>query len=261
LLSLRGHRDGREARQTPQNEGKNSISRKKKAASDDLATIKIGSRVHYTGDGEQAEGRIIWANGVSVKIKWQDGEQVTWKRADLVGKPIEILDAEGDESQPETPTTPLEDESTPVPPEAATNALDATSGQETATTDGLASQTAATEAAMPEPANAEQAAAPATSTAEPPQQPAAPKARRKKATAPKEKKLSCLDAAAKVLAEAGKAMTTQEMIDAMAAKGYWSSPGGKTPSATLYSAILRELTKGTESRFVKTERGKFSRQS
>ena len=55
-------------------------------------------------------------------------------------------------------------------------------------------------------------------------------------------------------------MTCQEMIDAMAAKGCWTSPGGKTPAATLYSAILRELTtKGTDARFVKTERGRFAR--
>jgi hypothetical protein len=67
--------------------------------------------------------------------------------------------------------------------------------------------------------------------------------------------------AARVLAEAGEPMTCQEMIDAMAAKKYWASPGGKTPSATLYSAILRELSKGSESRFVKTERGKFTRKS
>jgi hypothetical protein len=72
-----------------------------------------------------------------------------------------------------------------------------------------------------------------------------------------EKKFSALDAAAKVLAEEGKPMTCQEMIEAMAAKGYWSSPGGKTPAATLYSAILRELGKGDQSRFAKTERGKF----
>ena len=57
----------------------------------------------------------------------------------------------------------------------------------------------------------------------------------------KAKKTSALDAAAKVLGEQGKPMNCQEMIDAMAAKGYWTSPGGKTPSATLYSAILREL--------------------
>ena len=74
----------------------------------------------------------------------------------------------------------------------------------------------------------------------------------------KAKKTSALDAAAKVLAEQGKPMNCQEMIDAMAAKGYWHSPGGKTPSATLYSAILRELkTKKSEARFRKTERGKF----
>jgi hypothetical protein len=53
-------------------------------------------------------------------------------------------------------------------------------------------------------------------------------------------------------------MTSQEMIAAMAAKGYWTSPGGKTPHATLYAAILREInSKGNETRFKKTERGKF----
>jgi hypothetical protein len=75
----------------------------------------------------------------------------------------------------------------------------------------------------------------------------------------KPKKLGCLDAAAKVLGENRQAMTCQEMIDAMAAKTYWSSPNGKTPSATLYAAILREITtKAKESRFTKTERGKFA---
>jgi hypothetical protein len=77
--------------------------------------------------------------------------------------------------------------------------------------------------------------------------------------APKPNKLSAIDAAAKVLADAGQPMNCQEMIDAMAAKGYWASPGGKTPAATLYSAILREIgKKGKESRFTKTERGKFA---
>jgi hypothetical protein len=48
------------------------------------------------------------------------------------------------------------------------------------------------------------------------------------------------------------------MIAAMAQKGYWTSPGGATPAATLYSAILRELQKkGDASRFVKSEPGKF----
>src|SRR5438876_12051971 len=70
--------------------------------------------------------------------------------------------------------------------------------------------------------------------------------------------LSCLNAAAKVLAEKGEPMTCQEMIEAMAAKGYWTTPGGKTPHATLYSSIAREIRdKGKEARFKKTERGKF----
>ena len=73
------------------------------------------------------------------------------------------------------------------------------------------------------------------------------------------KKLSALDAAAKVVEEAGSAMTTGQMITVMAEKAYWKSPGGKTPAATLYSAILREIkTKGKEARFKKTERGKFT---
>jgi hypothetical protein len=74
----------------------------------------------------------------------------------------------------------------------------------------------------------------------------------------KVKKVSALDAAARVLQEESKAMNCQEMIEMMGAKGYWQSPGGKTPASTLYSAILRETkVKGAEARFKKTERGKF----
>ena len=87
-----------------------------------------------------------------------------------------------------------------------------------------------------------------------------PKKTRKKSAEAKAKKLSALDAAAKVLAETGQSMACNEMIEAMAAKGYWSSPGGKTPASTLYSGILKEIsTKGKESRFKKTDRGRFAR--
>ena len=73
------------------------------------------------------------------------------------------------------------------------------------------------------------------------------------------KKISCLDAAAQVLAASGEPMNAKQMIDAITEKGLWTSPGGKTPHATLYSAIIREIsTKGDESRFRKTERGKFA---
>jgi len=86
------------------------------------------------------------------------------------------------------------------------------------------------------------------------------KGKKKTATkTPKTKKPSALDAAAKVLAETGKPMNCKELIEAMAAKSYWTSPKGKTPASTLYSALLRETTtKGAKSRFKKTERGKFT---
>jgi hypothetical protein len=62
-----------------------------------------------------------------------------------------------------------------------------------------------------------------------------------------------------VLAEAGRPLTCPELIAAMAAQGYWASPAGRTPSATLYSALLREITtKGPRARFRKAGRGLFA---
>jgi hypothetical protein len=44
----------------------------------------------------------------------------------------------------------------------------------------------------------------------------------------------------------------------MESKKLWTSPGGKTPEATLYAAIIREIAaKGTAARFKKHERGVF----
>lgn len=71
-------------------------------------------------------------------------------------------------------------------------------------------------------------------------------------------KMSALDAAAKVLAEAKEPLSAKQMIERMRAKGYWKSPGGQTPSATLYAAITREVkNKGKQARFKKTDRGLF----
>ncbi len=68
------------------------------------------------------------------------------------------------------------------------------------------------------------------------------------------------DAAARVLEETGRPMTCKELIATMALKGYWTTPGGKTPWATLYAAILRELSvKGKQARFAKASRGHFTR--
>jgi hypothetical protein len=73
------------------------------------------------------------------------------------------------------------------------------------------------------------------------------------------KRMSCLDAAAKLLTETGQPMTCQELIAAMAAKGYWTSPAGKTPQATLYAGIVREMrTKKERARFRKMAPGRFA---
>ena len=65
--------------------------------------------------------------------------------------------------------------------------------------------------------------------------------------------------AAKLLAEAKEPMNTREMIEEMTAKGLWTSPGGATPHATLYSALSREINaKGKDARFKKVGRGQFT---
>jgi len=83
----------------------------------------------------------------------------------------------------------------------------------------------------------------------------------KAATPPKEKKpkrASALDAAAQVLTKTGKPMRAIDMVAEMEAKGLWKSPGGKTPEATLYAAIIREIVaKGKDARFKKHDRGLF----
>ena len=70
--------------------------------------------------------------------------------------------------------------------------------------------------------------------------------------------MSGLDAAAKVLGEAGAPLNCPAIIAAVFAKGYWSS-NGKTPAATIHTAIITEIKKnGDASRFVKVGRGLFT---
>lgn len=91
---------------------------------------------------------------------------------------------------------------------------------------------------------------------------AAKPARAKKSAAvdeAKTKKMGVLSAAAQVLAETGATMSSKELIEAIVAGGHWTSPAGKTPHATLYSAMIREIAvKGNAARFRKMERGKFA---
>ena len=73
------------------------------------------------------------------------------------------------------------------------------------------------------------------------------------------KRVSALDAAFTLLSGSESPMSAKDLVAAAAARGLWSSPGGKTPEATLYAAILREINaKGDKSRFKKTARGLFA---
>lgn len=108
-------------------------------------------------------------------------------------------------------------------------------------------------------ATATETAAAATVASPPAARRGRPKKAEVAATTDSSGSMSQLDAAARVLQETGGTMNTKQMVEAMAERGYWRSPGGKTPHSTLYSAILRELqTKGDNARFLKAERGQFS---
>jgi len=73
-----------------------------------------------------------------------------------------------------------------------------------------------------------------------------------------ERKTSGLDAAAKVLEEAGEPLSCKAIVDRALDAGYWHS-NGKTPAATIYAAILREIQKkGADARFRKAGRGLFA---
>ena len=70
-------------------------------------------------------------------------------------------------------------------------------------------------------------------------------------------KLSGLDAAAQILAKAKEPMGCKDVVEQAITQGLWS-PGGKTPHATLYAAIIREIgKKGKDARFEKVNRGRF----
>ena len=71
-------------------------------------------------------------------------------------------------------------------------------------------------------------------------------------------KMSGLDAAYRVLTEAGRPMNVREIFET-AKRNKYCGLKGATPTLTIYAAILREVKlKGRSSRFVKTDRGLFA---
>ena len=76
-------------------------------------------------------------------------------------------------------------------------------------------------------------------------------------TTHKPKRISGLDLAAKVLAEAKEPLQAKAIAERAIAAGWQTT--GKTPHATLYAAMIREIAKKVkDSRFVKTDRGLFA---
>ncbi len=83
----------------------------------------------------------------------------------------------------------------------------------------------------------------------------------KKAAKPaSDRKPGLLASAAKLLArKKGKPMKCKDIVEELAKKKMWESPGGKTPEATLHAAIVTEIAKkGKESRFKKVDKGLFA---
>lgn len=73
-----------------------------------------------------------------------------------------------------------------------------------------------------------------------------------------ESKLSLLDAAVLVLRDSREPMAVKPIVERILAAGWWSTQG-KTPEATLYSAIIREIgSHDGKTRFQKTGRGRFT---
>lgn len=88
-------------------------------------------------------------------------------------------------------------------------------------------------------------------------QPAPPKPKAAKPALAKRTGPSLIEAAIQVLGENKQPMTCAQMVETILEQKLWSSTG-KTPTATLYSAILRDIQKkGDSARFVHVARGQF----
>ena len=219
-------------------------------------------RVWSAGNGGQKVGDYDTADEATRHARaYQDKHKapVEVTRGKLVGTKFtaefsEVLAVEGEVAPtPKAKGKPAEKAKTMPKRTKLANALKKFIAAPTPAAGAKATEAATTPASTDEPATPAKVQAATTKAAKQakpanPSKPASPR------------KMSVLDAAAKVLARADKAMNTIELIDAMAAQGLWSSPNGKTPHATLHAAISREIkTKAHTSRFAKAGRGTFTR--
>ncbi|MDA3960246.1 MAG: winged helix-turn-helix domain-containing protein [Planctomycetota bacterium] len=95
-------------------------------------------------------------------------------------------------------------------------------------------------------------------TRSPAKRPAAKGERSAKPKAKPKPSLTLLDATIQLLEEATEPLSCAQITEAIIAKGWWQTQG-RTPAATLYAAIIREIrNKGDRARFMKTGRGRFA---
>lgn len=143
-------------------------------------------------------------------------------------------------------------------PDAATQPPEATTPPETAAGVAVAGPDAGAATATKSKKGRKGAKAKdATAKATPPAK--EPKAARpaKEKNPPKPKRVSLLDSAATVLAEAKEPMSAKEIVADVLNRKLWSTKG-ETPEATLYAAMIREIAaKKGEARFKKVDRGLF----
>ena len=178
--------------------------------------------------GERYEAKVgsRWV-GVSILGPAKTG----WNAVSDMGKPVRVKDARNLRPAPTTTDAPQR------APEAQREAIPPKADPQPAEVAPRAKRAARAKATAP--------VATAAKEAEKPQD-AAPKS-----------KLTCLDAAAHVLKDANEPLQCKTMVARMQEQGLWTTTA-PTPAATLYSAILREITvKGASSRFKKTDRGHF----
>ena len=143
-----------------------------------------------------------------------------------------------------------------------------------AATEAVTAETAAVATAgSPRPPKTPKAKAPKTGgkKSPAPQAPAKPAATKPAAKPAKQKAskpakaakpakgLSAMGAAAQVLAASKTPLNVKQIVAAMSEQGLWTSPGGKTPHATLAAALQRDIAaKGRESKFKKVDRGLYA---
>ena len=213
-----------------------------------LPQINVGDRVRHP-DG--TEGTVRATSGAKVTIAWPNDETTTWEGSYLRIRGIKVI---GDKAATPAPVAPATPEAAPVE-QVETMPVAETPAEQTPPVEPVATEPSHEQPPPRLCTEQEMTDADAALATKPTRQPKPP-------AEPKEKKVSAIDAAAQVLANAGQPMSCPDLIAAMAAQGLWKSPGGQTPAATLYSAILREISnKGAASRFVKADRGKFAMKS